>query len=720
MLQVTIFAGLVVLCAVLTGASFYKKWCLKPFYVILTITAAVCLAGAVNTGDLKTDPGKKGSREFTENLYLSARLFQEGKPLYAVNAAGEAARIKPEDEDVVFLQALGLNSCGSFNLCSRLTEGKEDQRLAEIWEINLLEEKLDEGRVEELAEELISKLSVSENEKEQWEMLLHLRYYSKEGKDDGVGVPDTSQMGKDGIRKASLDGDYSQAYAIAEKMADQGDMESSILLSEMFVNNYKPFDYKKSDEEMDQLLNQVTKLQIELEAMEAIMGEESFETDSLNGKDRKEYELKQTEYQMALQDLDKAPVLRAINYLKERKPDHQEVIGYHLQMAKLYYLAGMEADAKKHLDEIFFTGQMESDQWLGLECLMFRDAFLESLDHNNAEDLNNKYNLLFDSLNQGIVIQKTGLKSGFQSYLLSYFRDLYTGIRIGELKVKEYPEIYAEISYAGTDELTESHLKVIDTKHEISSFSLEKKEGNSLAICFVLDKSGSMADERMDNAKNAINQFIANVDDGVDLALVTFSNNAQTDSGLTDSKAVITGLVNEVQASGGTNIALGLAQGMDVLQNFAGRKVIVLLSDGKDGGNSQMERVLGEVAIQDIPVYAIGLSGSDSEYMLNIANVTGGTYISADNSVQLYEIYQMIRQFIMNTYQLNYNIEGEKEERERSLRVELREQPSFDTKDYYIGLSGRKKEGSQEQVPISNFYRQVGGSYQGEELRKHE
>lgn len=705
MLQVIIFAGLVLVSVLLIAVTFWKKLCGKPFYGILAVSAAACLLGAVSAAAMLGGGKSGGNAELKKSLYVASRLLQDNRAFQAVNALGDAAQIDEKNQDVVFLQALSLNQCSSFTLSEQLTEESNDERLAEISESNNSDAVMDSERVEELTEEVIDDLSLSEKEQEELEMWMRLRYYSDSSDEEETGEKRTD------IQIASRNGDYSEAFSLAADQAANGNVSDKVLLSEMFVNNYEPYDYSNSDEEMDELLAEVTKLQIELEKMESVMKEESHETDTVDNLD---YELKTTEYEMALTDLERAPVLRAINYLKENKPDENGALGYHLQMAKLYYLADMEDEADKHMDQIFVETEMERSQWLGLECLMLRDSFFELLDDPESDMFDDAYEVLFEGLNQGIYMQKSGLKSGFKSYMTTYLRELYTGIRITDIKVSGYPQMTSVLSYAGTEELTEKDIQVFDTGHEIDTFTLEKSDDNSLAICFVLDRSGSMQGDRIANAKNAISQFVGNVDEGIQMGLVTFAGDASIDAALTESKAAINGLVGNVVASGGTNIASGLEMGANILQGFSGRKVIVLLSDGADGNASAIDSVLGTLAGQDIPVYSIGLSGADNSYMQNIADTTGGTFIAAEGSGELYGIYSIIQKYIMNTYILTYEVTGETEVKERELRVELTESPSFDTEEYYLGLPESNKQ-ERKRVPAANYYRQTGGSWRGEE-----
>ena len=134
-------------------------------------------------------------------------------------------------------------------------------------------------------------------------------------------------------------------------------------------------------------------------------------------------------------------------------------------------------------------------------------------------------------------------------------------------------------------------------------------------MALVLDRSGSMEGNKLTESKNALRNCIFQMEDNVSLSFVTFESTALLECGLTDSRYLVMGLVEDVQTTGGTNIAEGLSCALDSLRGANGTKVVVLLSDGVDGDESRLiiDSILAEAAAEHIAVYTIGLEGCDEE-----------------------------------------------------------------------------------------------------------
>jgi len=107
-------------------------------------------------------------------------------------------------------------------------------------------------------------------------------------------------------------------------------------------------------------------------------------------------------------------------------------------------------------------------------------------------------------------------------------------------------------------------------------------------VC-VIDRSGSMSGEKIKLVKDSLNYLVSILEQNDRLALVVFDNALQTlNNFLTiteENKEILKGLINSIQARGGTDIHLGLQKGLSLLKERKYKnKVssIFLLSDGKD------------------------------------------------------------------------------------------------------------------------------------------
>lgn len=108
-------------------------------------------------------------------------------------------------------------------------------------------------------------------------------------------------------------------------------------------------------------------------------------------------------------------------------------------------------------------------------------------------------------------------------------------------------------------------------------------------VVMVLDNSGSMAGDPLDQTKQASQKFINTVfEQDSRVALVGYENSASVLSELSEDEADLTDSVDAMEAGGGTNMYAGLESADQILSSStADRKIIVLMSDGlpNDGPN---------------------------------------------------------------------------------------------------------------------------------------
>ena len=123
-----------------------------------------------------------------------------------------------------------------------------------------------------------------------------------------------------------------------------------------------------------------------------------------------------------------------------------------------------------------------------------------------------------------------------------------------------------------------------------------KNKTTAADLIFVVDVSGSMWGSPIQLVKDSLNYIvdITNENDGI--ALITFESSAYTSQGLTRmtaaNKNTLRTKINNLRASGGTNIYAGLEMGLRQITHdySSGDRTcsIILLSDGEDGyGNVQ-------------------------------------------------------------------------------------------------------------------------------------
>ena len=142
----------------------------------------------------------------------------------------------------------------------------------------------------------------------------------------------------------------------------------------------------------------------------------------------------------------------------------------------------------------------------------------------------------------------------------------------------------------------------------------EQSEKNVLAerdIVLVLDNSGSMGGVPLQETQKASVNFIETVlQEDANIGLVTYSDKASTASEFSVNQEKLERCVDEMRASGNTNIEDGLENAYEMLkQSSAEKKIIVLMSDGKPNkGKTEEELIAYADTIKEdgIYIYTLG------------------------------------------------------------------------------------------------------------------
>jgi Ca-activated chloride channel family protein len=165
-----------------------------------------------------------------------------------------------------------------------------------------------------------------------------------------------------------------------------------------------------------------------------------------------------------------------------------------------------------------------------------------------------------------------------------------------------------------------------------------------LSVHIVLDVSGSMAGQAIEDAKHAAEAVVAKLEPTDDFSMVTFSNAADVlvrDGAIGPRRADVLSRIERVRADGGTNMSAGLDLGYAQAHAPAGEdavRVVMLLSDGHaNQGDTDPQHLSDRAdhAFQDgIQTSAFGLGGDfDAALMSRIADRgAGGYYYLADSS----------------------------------------------------------------------------------------
>ena len=463
------------------------------------------------------------------------------------------------------------------------------------------------------------------------------------------------------------------ADVIASAAYDQNYLFETIFLEDETLQ-------KSVDEYREKLQVQIDSLTLDLNATRELLNSTTDETKS---KQLQQEVSRLNTQVMKLQSESNYLLLdRAFNSIADLHSLEASVVRARLHFAKKDYENAMEAlekAVKNPIVRLTATGDVKNavnilhkalkdSTTVGTETPEFRDA-ISVLVSNVGSDL--------------VSIHAGELSSGFAEYISvsqkTYGKDLY----VSHVDTSEFPKI--TITLSGRDSVLERVIAkkqiIIKDTHNTISFEVEKPKGESniADICCVVDESGSMGGQPMEDLKAALSGFITSLQKDASIGIVGFSDSYQIRSPLSTDHESVNACVNDIFASGGTDISNGIAGGLEVLRESTKQKVILLMTDGQSGIDMS---VVEQAAQTGTVINCIGFGGVNDELLQSIADATGGQYIRADSSSELINIYLSLVGVIGNHVKIRYTVDVNTTTIEEALRY-------FFIRDIESGVSVR-------------------------------
>lgn len=163
----------------------------------------------------------------------------------------------------------------------------------------------------------------------------------------------------------------------------------------------------------------------------------------------------------------------------------------------------------------------------------------------------------------------------------------------------------------------------------------------------VLDRSGSMDGEKMDNLKEAVGYVVDHLSDNDLVAVTIFDDQVETliPSQPARNRAEIKAKLANVIARGGTQISDGLKAGLaEVKKGYAKDRVnrILLLTDGQTWDDEDAcLKLAGEAGKQGIAITSIGIGDEWNEkLLLQIAELSRGNSHWIQNPISILDAFQ--------------------------------------------------------------------------------
>ncbi len=143
-----------------------------------------------------------------------------------------------------------------------------------------------------------------------------------------------------------------------------------------------------------------------------------------------------------------------------------------------------------------------------------------------------------------------------------------------------------------------------------------------LNLCLVIDRSSSMRGERLQQVKQAAMQILELLGDNESFALVTFNDRAEVviPAQLARARQEMKRHISAIEAAGGTEMATGLALGVQELQRAMMPRAVhrlLLLTDGRTyGDEGRCVEIARRAQARGIGITALGIGSEWNEDLL--------------------------------------------------------------------------------------------------------
>ena len=175
-----------------------------------------------------------------------------------------------------------------------------------------------------------------------------------------------------------------------------------------------------------------------------------------------------------------------------------------------------------------------------------------------------------------------------------------------------------------------------------------------LSVALALDRSFSMAGERLAVAKAAGRVFLGALRPEDEAAVLAIGSEVDTVAPLSTDRAVQYAALGRLDAFGTTGLYDAVVQAIDLTQAGKGRRALVLLSDGNDRySKATATAALEHARRSDVMIYPIAL-GRRPPVFVELASLTGGRSFELREVRQLSDVLRQIARELRHQYLLGY------------------------------------------------------------------
>ena len=251
--------------------------------------------------------------------------------------------------------------------------------------------------------------------------------------------------------------------------------------------------------------------------------------------------------------------------------------------------------------------------------------------------------------------------------------------RVAQVDTTHYPEVTLYVSVtdaSGTPVagLTADDFQVTEDGQPVTIAHFTGGGASPISAVLVIDRSASMGEEgKLEGARAAARAFVEQMRPGDQTAVIAFDERPRLVQPFTNDTARLDAAIRRIDLGSSTALYDSLIAGVDALHGVAGRRALLLLTDGRDcrmtpcindpASRATLDEAIAHAANAGIAVQVIGLgdretddvsAGIDERVLRRIADATGGAYFYAPTADQLAQLYRQLSSEMQHEYTLTY------------------------------------------------------------------
>ncbi len=201
--------------------------------------------------------------------------------------------------------------------------------------------------------------------------------------------------------------------------------------------------------------------------------------------------------------------------------------------------------------------------------------------------------------------------------------------------------------------------------YDIEDYRLKEysdKNKTPIAICYVLDHSGSMGSDNSKLMQENLIKLINKKKNLEAVSIIKFDDKVEKTTDLTRSTSKILkyfGIEGLNEFGGSTALLDGINTGLDVLINtdrFENKALIVLTDGNENASKSTHNEVLLKAVENNIGIYSIGFGDDiDEDFLKSISTNTSGAFYQIDKSEGFSDVFNDIYKNMKNFYSIEFS-----------------------------------------------------------------